>query len=65
MMVIQLCPWSYVSVHVFFHWSVSLDKVTQKYIKPSLQFQHKQLCKNYKDAKIMDNVETKYYIIRF
>jgi hypothetical protein len=24
-----------------FHWSASLNKVTQKYIKPSLQFQHK------------------------
>ena len=34
-----------------FHWSTSFDKVTQKYIKPSLQFQHKQLCKDYKDAK--------------
>ena len=42
----------------------SLDKVTQKYIKPSLQFQHKQLCKDYKDAKTMDDAETKYYVIR-
>ena len=47
----------------FFHQSASLDKVTQKYIKPSLQFQHKQFCNDYKDAKTMDDVETKYYVI--
>ena len=39
----------------FFHWFASLDNVTQKYIKPSLQFQHKQLYKDYKDAKTMDD----------
>ena len=37
-----------------FYWSVSLDKVTDKYINPSLQFQHKQTCKDYKDTKTMD-----------
>ena len=42
----------------FFHWSASLDKMTQKYIKPSLQFQYKQICKDPKDAKTMDNIET-------
>ena len=47
-----------------FHWSQSLDKVTQKYIKTSLQFQHKQLCKDYKDAKTIDEAETKYHVIR-
>ena len=47
-----------------FHWSASLDKVTQKYIKPSLQFQHKQICKDYKDAVTMDDAETKYHVIR-
>ena len=46
-----------------FHWSASLDKVTQKYIKPSLQFQYKQICKDYKDAKIIDDAETKYHVI--
>ena len=49
----------------FFHQSASLDKVTQMYIKPSLQFQHKQICKNYKDAKTMDDTETVYHVIRF
>ena len=33
-----------------FYWSQSLDKVTQKYIKTFLQFQHKQLNKDYKKA---------------
>ena len=47
-----------------FHWYASLDNVIQKYIKPSLQFQHKQICKDYKDAKTMDDAETKYHVIR-
>ena len=47
-----------------FHWLQSLDKVSQKFIRASLQFQHNQLCKDYKDAKTIDEVETKYYIIR-
>ena len=47
-----------------FHWSQSLDKVTQNYIKTSLQFQHKQLCKDYKDAKTIDEAETNYHVIR-
>ena len=47
-----------------FYWSASLDKVTQKYIKPSLQFQHKQICKCYKEAKTMDDAEIKYHVIR-
>ena len=29
-----------------FHWCASLDKVTKKYIKPSLQFQDKPLYKD-------------------
>lgn len=33
-----------------------LDNVSQKYIKASLQFQHKQLCKNYKDVKTINEV---------
>lgn len=46
-----------------FHWSASVDKVTHNYIKPSLQFQHKQICKDYKDAKTMDEAKTKYYVL--
>ena len=47
----------------FFHWLQSLDKVIQKYIKASLWLQHKQLCKDYKDAKTMDEAEIKYHVI--
>ena len=46
-----------------FHWSASLDEVIQKYIKPSLQFQQKQICKDYKEAETMDDFETKYHVI--
>ena len=46
-----------------FLWSTSLDKVTQKYIKPSLQFEHKQIWKDYKNAKTMDDTEAKYHVI--
>ena len=34
-----------------------------KYIKPSLQFQDKQICKDYKDAMTMDISEIKYHMI--
>jgi hypothetical protein len=47
-----------------FYWLQNLDSVTQKYTKTSLQFQHNQLCKNYKDAKTIDEAETKYHVIR-
>ena len=46
-----------------FHWSASSDKVTQKYIKMSLQFQHKQTCKDYKNTKIINDAETQYHVI--
>ena len=46
-----------------FYWSQRLDKVTQKYIKTSLQFQYKHLCKDYEDEKIMD--EAKLNIMSF
>lgn len=47
-----------------FHWSTSLDKITQKRIKPSLQQQYKQFYKEYKDAKSMEDVEVKYHVMR-
>lgn len=34
-----------------FHWLSNLDKVTHEYMKASLQFHHKQLCKDYKDVQ--------------
>lgn len=33
-----------------FHWFTNLEWIRQKYIKPSLQFQHKHICKDYKDV---------------
>ena len=37
--------------------------MTQNYIKTSLQFYHKQLCKNYKNAKTIDEAEIKDHVI--
>ena len=39
----------------------NVDNNTHNYVKPPLQFQHKQICKDYKDTTIMDDVETKYH----
>ena len=41
----------------------SLDKFTHNYVKSTLQFQRKKICKDYKDATIMDGMETKYHVI--
>jgi hypothetical protein len=46
------------------HWSSSLHKHNQKYIKQALQQQHISLCKQYKDSKNMDQAETRYLAIR-
>lgn len=46
-----------------FHWSAHLDKITQIYIRPSLEHQYKQLCKEYKDARSKEDVDVKYHII--
>lgn len=46
-----------------FHWSTSLDKVTQENIKVDLQFQQKQLWKDYYDGKTIDDANTKYHVI--
>ena len=46
-----------------FHWFVSLDKVTQKYNRPSLHFQHEQICKDYNDTKAMSDDEIEYHVI--
>jgi len=45
------------------HWSISLHKHTQKYIKGTFQ-QHMSLCRQYKDSKNMDQAETRYLAIR-
>ena len=54
-------PWSAMSALILY-WSTGLGKLKQKYNKSSLQFQHKQICKDYKDAKTMDDVDTKYHV---
>jgi hypothetical protein len=48
----------------FFHWCANLDKITQKHIRPSLQHEHKQFCKDYKDAKSLEDADIKYHVIR-
>ena len=45
------------------HWSTSLQKHTQKYIKADLQCQHTTLCKQYKDSKSMEEAEIRYLAI--
>jgi hypothetical protein len=38
-------------------------KIAQIYIKSSLQFHHKQICKYYKDTPTIKDVETKYLVM--
>ena len=45
------------------HWSTSLHRHTQKLIKPDMQHQYNQLCKQYKDSKTMDEAKTRYLAI--
>ena len=45
-----------------FHLSTSLDQVTQKFIKPSLQYECKDLCKDHKDTKTINNVGFKSFL---
>ena len=46
------------------HWSTSLHRHMQKYIKEALQQQHITLCKQYKDLESMDQAEVRYFAIR-
>jgi hypothetical protein len=46
------------------HWTTSLNRHTQKFIKPDMQFQHNVLCKQYKNSKCMEEAETRYLAIR-
>lgn len=47
-----------------FHWTKSLEAHTIKLIKPTMQHQHKILCKQYKDAKTEEESERMYLAIR-
>jgi len=46
------------------HWTTFLHKHTQKHIKEPFQQQHNIICKEYKDSKTMDEVETHYLAIQ-
>jgi hypothetical protein len=46
------------------HYTTLLKRHTQKYIKPDMQDQHNCLCKQYKDSKTMDDVESRYLAIQ-
>ncbi len=48
----------------YFHWMANLDKYTTKYIRLSLQSQHKMMCLDYRDAKTQLEADTKYEAIR-
>ena len=45
-----------------FNWS--LEKHTKADIRGDLQEQHRQLCKQYKNASSMDDVEVRYFAIK-
>ena len=47
-----------------FHWTQSLEKHTKADIRQDLQSQHRRLCQQYKNAKSMEEAETKYLAIR-
>ena len=48
----------------YFHWTQSLEKHTKQYIKDELQDQHKRLCLQYRDARSMEEAETRYLAIK-
>ena len=47
-----------------FHWTQSLEKHTKADIRGDLQEQHRQLCKQYKNASSMDDAEVRYFAIK-
>ena len=47
-----------------FHWTQSLEKHTKADIRQDLQSQHRRLFQQYKNAKSMEEAETKYLAIR-
>lgn len=47
-----------------FHWTQSLDKHTKADIRQDLQDQHRKLCKQYKNARTMEEAETRYSAIQ-
>ena len=47
-----------------FHWTKSLEKHTKADIRGDLQKQHRVLCKQYKNALSMEDVEIWYFAIK-
>ena len=47
-----------------FHWAQSLEKHTKADIRADLQHQHKQLCRQYKNAASASESDTRYLAIR-
>ena len=47
-----------------FHWTLCLQRATTKHIKLEFQDQHKELCKQWKDARTQEEAETMYNVIR-
>ena len=47
-----------------FHWTLCLQRATTKNIKLEFHDQHKELCKQWKDAKTQEEAETRYNVIR-
>jgi hypothetical protein len=47
-----------------FHWTQSLEKHTKADIRQDLQYQHRVLCQQYKNAKSMAEAETKFLAIQ-
>jgi hypothetical protein len=47
-----------------FHWAQSLEKHTKADIRADLQHQHRQLCRQYKNAALASESETRYLAIR-
>jgi hypothetical protein len=46
------------------HWTQSLEKHTKANIRQDLQYQHRILCQQYKNAKSIVEAETKFLAIR-
>lgn len=47
-----------------FHWATSLKQHTERLIKRDMQCQHMKLCRDYKDAKTLEEAENKYLQIK-
>ena len=49
---------------IYVDWTLCLQRATTKNIKLEFHDQHKELCKQWKDAKTQEETETKYNVIK-